>query len=187
MFKSISGAAAGAISRRTLGLGALGLGACLLGTASSVRAQPRAMAEAAGDVLLTVTGQIGACNCLDGAACFDMAMLRALGPAEVLTTCPWFDGRVRFTGVRVDRVLDAVGAEGERVTVIGRGGEQAELPVTDLTRYGVMLAHSLNGVPVSTRYMGPLFVVYPFDSAPELKHDTVYSRSLYNAHRLVVA
>lgn len=176
-----------AISRRTLGLGALGLGAGLLGAVSSVRAQPRAMAEAAGDVLLTVTGQIGSCNRHDGAAWFDMAMLNALGRAELVTTCPWFDGRIRFTGVRVDRVLDAVGAEGERVTVIGRGGEQAELPVTDLTRYGVMLAHSLNGVPVSTQYMGPLFVVYPFDRAPELKHDTVYSRSLYNAHRLVVA
>lgn len=176
----------GPISRRTLGLGALGLGAGLLGAVSPVRAQLRAIPEAAGDVLLTVSGQIGACNRHDGAACFDMAMLKALGQAEVLTTCPWFDGRIRFTGVRVDRVLSAVGAEGDRVTVVGRGGEQAELPVTDLTRYGVMLAHSLNGVAVSTQYMGPLFVVYPFDSAPELKHDTVYGRSLYNAHRLVV-
>lgn len=183
----MSKAGFGTISRRTVGLGVLGLGAGLFGTALPVRAQPRAMADAAGDVLLTVTGQIGACNRHDGAACFDRAMLDALGPVEVTTTCPWFDGRIRFTGVRVDRVLAAVGAEGEVVTVIGRGGERAELPATDLTRYGVMLAYSLNGVAVSTQYMGPLFVVYPFDRAPELKHDTVYARSLYNAHRLVVA
>lgn len=182
-------AAAAIIGRRAFGLGVGGL---LLGAGTPAWAQQpqqqHAIQPATGDVLLTVSGQIGACNRHDGAACFDQAMLRALGPAEMLTTCPWFDGRIRFEGVRIDRVLEAVGAElGQRVTVIGRNGEQTDLPVADLSRYGVMLAYSLNGVPVWTRHMGPLFVVYPFDSAPELKQASVYARTMADAHRLVVA
>ena len=114
-------------------------------------------------MLLTVSGQITACNNLDGDACFDKKMLQALGPTEMQTTCPWFDGRIHFEGVRVDRLLQAVGAEGEHIVVVGRGGEQATLPLAEISRYGVLLAYSLNKISVQTAYMGPLIVVYPFD------------------------
>lgn len=169
------------LSRRLFSAGSL-----LLGAATPARSQG-SLTKAHGDVLLTVSGQVTACNNLDGDACFDKKMLQALGPTEMLTTCPWFDGRIHFEGVRVDRLLQAVGAEGEHIVVVGRGGEQATLPLADISRYGVLLAYSLNKVSVRTTYMGPLFVVYPFDDVPELNQPRFYSRTLFDANKLIVS
>ena len=39
-------------------------------------------------------------------------------------------------------------------------------------------------MPVTDK--GPLFIVYPFDSNPELKHQLFYSRSAWQLNRIVV-
>lgn len=169
------------LSRRFFSAGCL-----LLGAATDAKSQ-NLLTKAHADVLLTVSGQITAGNNLDGDVCFDMKMLQALGPTEMLTTCPWFDGRIHFEGVRVDRLLEAVGAEGKHIVVIGRGGEQVTLPLTDISHYGVLLAYSLNKISVRTTFMGPLFVVYPFDAVPELNQSRYYNRTLFDADKLIVS
>ena len=36
------------------------------------------------------------------------------------------------------------------------------------------------------REKGPLFIVYPYDSAPEIRHQKYYSRSAWQVARMVV-
>ena len=56
----------------------------------------------------------------------------------------------------------------------------------DVTRYNVILAVKRNGEYMPVRDKGPLFIIYPFDSNPELKSQTYYSRSVWQVAKIVV-
>src|SRR5919107_1664990 len=99
----------------------------------------------------------------------DRPMLEALGTSGFETTTPWYPGPVRFEGVRMDRLLEAVGASGDRVLAYALNDYTTELPVSDFAAYGVLLAFKRDGEYMPVRDKGPLFIVYPFDSRPELK------------------
>jgi hypothetical protein len=43
----------------------------------------------------------------------------------------------------------------------------------------VVVAHLLNGKPMSVREKGPLFVIYPFDDDPQLRTTIYYSRCIW--------
>lgn len=170
-------------TRRSLGRGAVALVAGGVLHGQGARASALAPAES---VVLTMSGRINAPDEEDGVARFDRPMLGALGTASFETTCPWFDGLIRFEGPRMDRLLDAVDARGDRVMAYGLNGQATELARDDFARYGVILATTLNGIPLRTRSKGLLFVVYPYDSPPELNDDRFYSRSAWQVARLDV-
>jgi hypothetical protein len=135
--------------------------------------------------ILTITGKIGASN-KDGAAQFDRAMLESIGMVSFETTTPWFNGLVKFEGVPMDKLMQKVEASGQRVIVVALNDYSSELPIEDFAKYGVLLALKRNGqyMPVSDK--GPLFIVYPFDSNPELKNQKFYSRSVWQITRIEV-
>jgi hypothetical protein len=135
--------------------------------------------------ILTVSGKIANTNRGD-AAQFDRPMLEALGMSGFETTTPWYPGPVRFDGVRMDRLLEVVGSSGDRVLAYALNDYTTELPVSDFAAYGVLLAFKRNGEYMPVRDKGPLFIVYPFDSRSELKHQRFYSRSAWQLARLDV-
>jgi hypothetical protein len=135
--------------------------------------------------ILTVSGKIGIGN-RPGAADFDIAMLERLGTASFETTTPWFTGPVTFEGVPMARLMAEVGASGEQVAVVALNDYSSVIPVEDFERYGVLLALKRNGEYMPVRDKGPLFVVYPYDSYPELKSQRFYSRSVWQVKRLEV-
>jgi hypothetical protein len=47
-----------------------------------------------------------------------------------------------------------------------------------------MVAYAINDQPISVRTKGPLFVVYPFDSKPELQSNLYYERSIWQLKAL---
>jgi hypothetical protein len=61
-----------------------------------------------------------------------------------------------------------------------------EIPVSDFSRYGVLLALKRDGNYMPVRDKGPLFIVYPYDSSPELKAQKFYSRSAWQVAKLLV-
>ena len=61
-----------------------------------------------------------------------------------------------------------------------------ELPVEDVRRYDVILALRRNGEYMPVQNRGPLFIVYNFDSDPELKNQKFYSRSVWHIAKLEV-
>src|SRR5689334_15427200 len=67
-----------------------------------------------GKPVLTISGRIAVAN-QGNTARFDRAMLEALGTSGFETTTPWYDGPVRFEGVRMSHLMDVVGASGDRV------------------------------------------------------------------------
>ena len=138
-----------------------------------------------GRVVLTVSGQIATTNA-DGEAQFDRDMLEGLGMTGFSTATPWYTGLVRFEGVPMRRIMEAVGATGERILAVALNDYTTELPMEDFTRYNVILALKRDGQYMPVRDKGPLFIVYPFDSDRELQHQRFYSRSVWQLARIVV-
>jgi hypothetical protein len=60
------------------------------------------------------------------------------------------------------------------------------MPMEDVRKFGVILALKRDGEYMTVRDKGPLFIVYPFDSDPELKVQKYYSRSVWQVARIEV-
>ncbi len=135
--------------------------------------------------ILTISGKIAVTN-KDSTAQFDRPMLEALGMTTVETTTPWHEGKVKFEGVLLDRLMKQVGATGQRVAVVALNDYTTEIPMEDFAKYNVILAIKLNGEYMSVRDKGPLFIIYPYDSNPVLKTQTYYGRSAWQVARIDV-
>lgn len=135
--------------------------------------------------ILTISGQISETNTA-GAAQFDRPMLEALGMVTVETTTPWYEGSARFEGVPLAKLMKQVGASGQSAAVVALNDYTTEIPLEDFAKYNVILALKRNGEYMPVRDKGPLFVVYPFDSHPELKNQTYYGRSAWQVAKIVV-
>jgi hypothetical protein len=135
--------------------------------------------------ILTVSGNISVKN-QGETAVFDRAMLEAVGTVSYETGTPWYPEPVKFEGVPLAKLMQYLGAKGEHVVVTALNDYSSDIPFTDIMKYNVILATKQNGQYMSVRDKGPLFIVYPFDSDPELKHQTYYGRSVWQVSRITV-
>ncbi len=131
-----------------------------------------------GPVILTVEGEISRFN--DGErAVFDRAMLEQLGIHVTQTTTPWADGQQRYEGPLVRKLLEAVGAKGDTLDITALNDYSAPAPIADYYDHDVILALKENGAYMRVRDKGPLFIVYPFETSPELNNEVHYNRSVW--------
>jgi hypothetical protein len=135
--------------------------------------------------ILTISGKIADTN-QEGRAVFDRAMLEGLGMTSFVTATPWYNEPVKFEGVMLDRLMTAVGASGNRLVIIALNDYSAELPIADAKQYKVMLALKRDGEYLTVRDKGPLFIVYDFDSDPDLRNQKFYARSVWQIARIEV-
>lgn len=154
----------------------------LLG-AGSAGADP--LPTPADKAILTISGKIDTTN-KDDTAQFDRAMLESIGMETIETNTPWYTGAVKFEGVSLDKLMKRVGAKGERAVFVALNDYSSEIPMEDFAKYNVILALKRNGEYMPVRDKGPLFVIYPFDSKPELKNQTFYGRSVWQVAKIVV-
>jgi hypothetical protein len=82
--------------------------------------------------------------------------------------------------------MHAVGATGSFVTAYALNDFTTKLPISDFKRFHPILAMKRNGEYMSVRDKGPLFIVYPYDSDPELRQQVYYNRSAWQIARLTV-
>lgn len=170
------------IHRRKLVLGAL---AALSAMAGLKFAEAVALPAPKGKPILTISGNITVTN-KGSTAEFDQQMLEDLGLTTVETTTPWYDGAVKFEGVALDKLMKHVGASGKQVNVVALNDYTTEIPMEDFAKHKVILALKRNGEYMPVRDKGPLFVIYPFDSNPELKSQTYYARAAWQVAKIIV-
>ena len=58
--------------------------------------------------------------------------------------------------------------------------------MADAQTFDVVLALKMNGEPIPVRTKGPLFIVYPFDTKPELKSNKYFERSAWQLKSIAV-
>lgn len=135
--------------------------------------------------ILTVSGKISVTN-KDDTAEFDRPMLESLGMVSFATETPWYPDRVTFEGVSLAKLMDLVGAKGQTLTVVALNDYSSEIPFEDFQKFNVILALKQNGEYMSVRDKGPIFIMYPFDSDPALKHQTYYGRAVWQVSKIIV-
>lgn len=151
-------------------------GAFLLAMAASQSAQ--ALEAPTGKVVLTLSGKVADTNDAKQAK-LDMAMIRKLPQISFTTQTPWDPKPVKFTGPRLKDVLALVKGSGTSLVAVALNDYKITIPMSDVDEHGVLLAHQMDDADIPVRTKGPLFIVYPFDSKPELKSTKFYERSIW--------
>lgn len=131
-----------------------------------------------GKVILTLTGKLGEKNAGDKAV-FDLAMLERLPQHTFTTKTPWDKQPVKFTGPLLRDVLAAAKASGTTLKASALNDYKTSIPLQDATRFDMVLAHKINDQAISVRTKGPLFIIYPFDTKPELQSVVYYERAAW--------
>ncbi|WP_199224865.1 molybdopterin-dependent oxidoreductase [Falsochrobactrum shanghaiense] len=119
-------------------------------------------------LILEVRGAVSRTNA-EGAAHFDMTMLRALPAARLETTTAVTDGVRRFDGFLMRDLLAHVGAQGTSVTARALNDYVIEIEIEEFNRFDVLVAYEMDGEPLSPSDKGPLWIVYPRDQHAELQ------------------
>lgn len=143
-----------------------------------------ALDKPTGDVILTITGHVSNAN-VDGTAQFDAAMLDKLASRTGQMETPWTTGKVTFSGPLLRAILDEAGADGGKMTVKALNDYAVDVPMED-AKLDTILATTMDGKPMSVRDKGPLFLIYPFDSNPELYNEKYFSRSVWQIKEIEV-
>lgn len=157
-----------------------GMALLLLGSHSA-----QALDVPTGKVVLTVSGKVGERNTKKGAE-FDLAMLEALPQRTFTTKTPWDRQRMKFSGPLLRDVLAAAKAKGSTLNAIAVNDYKTSIPASDADQFDMVLAHRMNGQPIPPRTKGPLFIVYPYDSNPELQTQVYQDRSAWQLIEIVV-
>ena len=139
----------------------------------------------AGKPILTIYGNIENTN-ESGKAVFDIASLEKLGMVSFQTSSPWYNGRTKFEGVPMSKLMDYIGAKGNVVNVIALNDYATAIPLSDFKKYNAILALKVNGEYRRIRDKGPAFIVYPYDSLPELNNQIYYSRSAWQVSKMKI-
>ena len=159
--------------------------AVLFATPSLPSALAGTLAQPTGDIILTITGDVANTN-TEGAARFDSVMLQAIAGRRTSTETPWAAGITEFAGPLLRAVLEAAGADGKRLVVKALNDYSSEVPIEDAQRYDTILALKMNGVAMTVRDKGPLFLIYPFDTNRELYNEKYFSRSVWQIREIEV-
>ncbi len=167
--------------------GRFGLIALLMLTVSSLATvvSAAALQPPGGKVILTVSGKISHTNAGDKAL-FDRAMLEALGTARLELETPWTDGKQVFEGVPAKDLLDAVGARGQAITARAINDYQIDIPLSDFVDYPVIFALKHNGSYMRVRDKGPIWIVYPRETYPELDTDEITDRWVWQLKDIII-
>ncbi len=144
---------------------------------------PQSLEAPKGRTVLSVSGKIGATN-KDNLAVFDMAMIEKLPQHSFTTRTPWYDKPVKFTGPLLKDVLALVKSSGTTLSAVAINDYKINIPLEDIGKHGVLMARLIDDKPIPVRSKGPLFVVYPFDNAAELRTSVYYERSIWQLKAL---
>ncbi|MFW2587304.1 molybdopterin-dependent oxidoreductase [Sagittula sp. SSi028] len=173
------------IAHSKLSRAAIAVAMTLLSTGASAQTLDD-MPPLEGPVILTVSGMIAESNMDDGSFAFDLEMLRHIGGDEIETDTIWTPDTVTYTGVRLDRLLNLLGAEGENLDATAINDYSVEIPTSDAVEGGPIIAYEADGKVMSRRDKGPLWVIYPYASTPDYRTEVIYSRSIWQLDRITV-
>jgi hypothetical protein len=129
----------------------------------------------AADPILTVSGRIAG----GGERSFTLADIESLPAQGFSTATPWHADVTAFEGVGLDVFLDHVGSTGSRLRLVALNDYAVEAEIADLAGKGAIFAYRENGRVMDVSDRGPLFLVFPFDSDPSLRHQSFYARCVW--------
>ena len=110
----------------------------------------------------------------------------ALPESSITTSTSWTPVST-FVGPTLLDVMHKAGVKEGTLLFKSLDDNVVSVPWADIVRYGVILAHSQNGVLLNRKRWGPLWVIYPRDQYPdELKGPAADSRFVWQINEIQV-
>jgi hypothetical protein len=156
-----------------------------VGVTFGITLPAHALEPAKGKVILTISGNVGEKNAAN-AAVFDMAMIEKLPQRSFTTMTPWDKQPIKFVGPLLRDVLAAAKATGSTIKAAALNDYQTSIPLDDAQKFDVILAHKMNDQDIPVKTKGPLFIVYPYDTKPELRSSVYYERSAWQLKSMAI-
>lgn len=117
-----------------------------------------ATGAAAEEVLLTLTGAVAG-----GQVQLTQADLDEMEWHQIATSTTVTDGQPVFRGVLMRDILDRAQASGDTVTARALNDYVIDIPMDDFHEFDVIAALYMDGVALTPRDKGPVWIVYPRD------------------------
>lgn len=134
------------------------------GPASAAAHIPKACKQ---DVFLTISGKIGKTTNVANNT-YEMSEREFLAlPTSAVTTSTQWTPKSDFAGPLLSKVLDEADAKGKKLRLVALDDFSVEVDADYLENYGTILATTKDGVRLTIRDFGPIFVMYPRDSFRE--------------------
>lgn len=152
----------------------------MLGMACAM--QPK-IALANTEIVLTITGTEGS-SLAGQKLTFTRDDLRAIDVSRFETNTIWTDGLQSFTGTRLHALIQHLGIKSGNFRAYAVNDYAVNIPISDATPDGPIIAYENNGQEMTLRSKGPLWIVYPYDQSQDYRSEVTYSRSIWQMDRL---
>ena len=120
----------------------------------------------------------------------DLKGLARLPAKEIVATLPaalGLAGEHRWRGVSLRHLVEQLGGgEHSQILLTALNDYAIEIPWSDLVRYDPILAYSRDGEHISIRDKGPLILIYPFGTHPQLQGQDYINRSIWQVHAVTL-
>lgn len=118
------------------------------------------------------------------------ADLAAMPQHEYRTSTVWTEDTDRYTGVLLLDLLRQFdidpGAQPGQVQVSAIDGYSATVAFDQITYQAPMLAFLQNGNPMPRRRQGPFWLLFPYDSDPVFRTESIYAQSVWQVRQLTI-
>ena len=137
----------------------------------------------AADVMLTVSGKIKKhTDPKNKVYLFSEKDIFSMPKYEIYTSTAWTK-KSKFVGVRVEDILERVGAYGKAIKLRALDDFFVTMPISVPLKYHTILAYSMNGKRLVVSDFGPLWSIFPRDDYPNdfknSSNDFRYIRQIY--------
>lgn len=161
-------------------------GPLFLTAGSLATADTQIQTTASHPVKLWIDGDIAARTSGNGFE-FSQQSLDALPQIEFATSTIWTDDVVVFSGPTLKAVLESADPGSGDVIATAINQYRVTIPRSYIEDDAPIVATRINGKPFSVREKGPLWIVFPYDRAPEFQTELIYAMTVWQLERLTVA
>ncbi|MEO1139410.1 MAG: oxidoreductase [Pseudomonadota bacterium] len=118
---------------------------------------------------------------------FTLEQLAALPSASFSTSTIWTEGPQTFEGVWMSVLLRDLDVTDGTVLLQAFNDYSITTQASDFVDGGALLAYRRNGVPMSTRDNGPLWLVWNYDADLAFRTETIYALSIWQLDRITIS
>lgn len=152
------------------------------GIAAPAQVQAQGLPQTTAPVLLTVFRSSDASEL----ARFDMAMLKHLPATEFTTSTIWTAGVATYSGVSLSTLLAQLDTPVTAIRALSISDFAAEIPRSEIEHSAPIIAYARDGLPMTRREKGPLWLLYPYDSSEKYQTEVIYARSVAQLDRIEI-
>lgn len=115
------------------------------------------------------------------------ADLESMPQVEFETTTEWTKGSARYSGPRLSDVLAKAGLQGTAIEATAQNDYKVTLTPDLVGPDYPIIALRIDDEPFGLRELGPLWIVYPYDSQAVYRTEKIFAASIWQLKRITAA